>query len=143
MSVAGAPRSLTLAAKPASLRAIVDFLREGALVASLSEQHIGQLDLLIEELILNVCNHAYPGHNPGEVTVTYSIPAPGELSVEVADQGVHFNPLKSDPPDLSLSLEDRPIGGLGIHLVKTLASLLNYRREQCWNRLTFGISASS
>jgi len=106
----------------------MDFLREGALEASLSEQHIGQLDLLIEELILNVCNHAYPGHNPGEVTVMYSIPALGELSVEVADQGVHFNPLKSDPPDLSLSLEDRPILGLGIHLVKTLASSLNYRR---------------
>ena len=142
MSVPGASRSLTIAAKPASLGAVTEFVRKGAWEANLPEARIGEVDLLIDELIMNVCMYAYP-NMPGDVTVTYSVPAPGELSVEVADQGVEFNPLKTEPPDLTLSLEARPIGGLGIYLVKTLARYLTYRREQGWNRLTFGISAGS
>lgn len=143
MSVPGATRSLTIAAKPAPLSAVTEFVRKGALEASLPEARIGELDLLIDELLMNVSIHAYPDDMPGDVTVTYSVPAPGELSVELADQGVEFNPLKTEPPDLTLSLQDRPIGGLGIHLVKTIATSLSYRREQGWNRLTFGISAGS
>jgi serine/threonine-protein kinase RsbW len=80
---------------------------------------------------------------PGGCDLTYSVPAPGELSVEVADQGVEFNPLTAAPPDLTLNLEDRPIGGLGIFLVKKLAPSITYRRDRDWNRLTFGISAGS
>jgi anti-sigma regulatory factor (Ser/Thr protein kinase) len=77
------------------------------------------------------------------VTITYSVPADGELSVEVADQGAEFNPLTAAPPDLNLNLEDRPVGGLGIFLVKAFASSMTYRRDRDWNRLTFGISAGS
>jgi anti-sigma regulatory factor (Ser/Thr protein kinase) len=132
-------RSLTIAAKPASLRTVTEFVRKGAREANLPDERIGELDLLVDELITNVCTHAYPNDRPGEVTVTYSIPAPGELSVEVADQGVEFNPLKVKPPDITLSLEARPVGGLGLHLVKTFAKSLTYRREEGWNRLTFGL----
>ena len=99
----------------------MEFVRAGALEASLPEARIGELDLLIEEIFMNVCCHALSGRQAGVVTLTYSVPAPGELSVEVADQGVEFNPLAAAPPDLTLDLEDRPIGGLGIFLVKTLA----------------------
>jgi anti-sigma regulatory factor (Ser/Thr protein kinase) len=139
LSVPCATRSLTIAAKPASLGAVTEFVRKGALEANLPEERIAELDLLVDELIMNVCTHAYPDGRPGDVTVTYSVPAPGELSVEVADQGVEFNPLKAKSPDLTLSLESRPIGGLGIHLVKTFAKSLTYRREQGWNRLTFAL----
>jgi len=131
--------SLTIAAKPTSLRAVTEFVRKGALEARLPEERIAELDLLVDELIMNVCIHAYPDDRPGDVTVTYSVPAPGELSVEVADRGVEFNPLNAAPPDLTLSLDARPIGGLGIHLVKTFAKSLKYRREEGWNRLTFGL----
>jgi anti-sigma regulatory factor (Ser/Thr protein kinase) len=139
LSVPCATRSLTVVAKPASLGAVTEFVRKGALEANLPEERIAQLDLLVDELIMNVCTHAYPDGRPGDVTVTYSVPGPGELSVEVADQGVEFNPLKVKPPDLALSLEARPVGGLGIHLVKTFAKSLTYRREQGWNRLTFAL----
>jgi serine/threonine-protein kinase RsbW len=136
-------QSLTVAAKPSSLRAVTEFVRQGALQANLPDDRIGALDLLVDEVIMNVCIHAYPDDRSGDVIVTYSVPAPGELSVEVADQGVEFNPLNAEPPDLTVHLEARPIGGLGIHLVKTLAQSLAYRREQGWNRLTFGLSARS
>jgi serine/threonine-protein kinase RsbW len=122
---------------------VTDFVREGALEAKLPEERTGELDLMIEELFMNVCAHAYPQGMPGDVTVAYSVPAAGELSIEVADEGVQFDPLQAEPPDLTLSLEDRPIGGLGIYLVKTLARSLAYRRDQGWNRLTFAVSGSS
>jgi serine/threonine-protein kinase RsbW len=132
-----------MAANTASLRDAIEFVRMGALEASLPEARIGELDLVIEEIFMNVCCYAYPDDRHGVVTLTYSVLAPGELSVEVADQGAEFNPLTAAQPDLTLSLESRPIGGLGIVLVKTLAPSINYRRDRDWNRLTFGISAAS
>ena len=111
--------------------------------ASLGEARAGELDLLIEEIFMNVCCYGYPDGRQGFVTLTYSIPAPGELSVEVADQGAEFNPLTVAAPDLTLNLESRPIGGLGIFIVKTLAPSITYRRDRDWNRLTFAISAGS
>jgi len=141
--VPGATRSLTIAANTASLHAATEFVRTGALEASLPETRIGELDLLIEEIFMNVCRYAYPDGRQGVVTLTYSVPAPGELSVEVADQGAEFNPLTAAPPDSTLNLESRPIGGLGIFLVKALAPSITYRRDRGWNRLTFGISAGS
>ena len=121
----------------------MEFLRTGALEAGLPEARILNLDLLIEEIFMNVCRHGYPDGEEGVVTLTYSVPAPGQLSVEVADQGVEFNPLTAEPPGLTSNLESRPIGGLGIFLVKTLAPFITYRRDRDWNRLTFGMSAGS
>jgi serine/threonine-protein kinase RsbW len=132
-----------MAANTASLHAAMDFVRTGALEACLPEARLGELDLVIEEIFMNVSCHAYPDGRQGVVILTYSVPAPGELSVEVADQGAEFNPLTAVPPNLTLNLEDRPIGGLGIFLVKALASSITYRRDRDWNRLTFGISAGS
>ena len=132
-----------MAANTASLHAAIEFVRTGAREASLPTARIGELDLLIEEIFINVCRYAYRDGRQGAVTLTYSIPAPGELRVEVADHGAEFNPLAAAPPDLTLNLESRPIGGLGIFLVKTLAPSIAYRRDRGWNRLTFGISAGS
>jgi serine/threonine-protein kinase RsbW len=130
-------------ANPASLHAAMEFVRAGALEASLPEGRVGEVDLVIEEIFMNVCCHAYPDGRQGVVTLTYLVPVPGELSVEVADQGAEFNPLTTPPPDLTLNLESRPIGGLGLVLVKTLAPSITYRRDRDWNRITFAISAGS
>ena len=139
----GAPRSVTMAANTASLHTAMEFIRAGAREAGLPDARIGELDLLIEEIFMNVCSHAYSDESQGMVTLTWSIPAPGELSVEVADQGAEFNPLTAPPPDLTLDLESRPIGGLGIFLVKSLAPSIAYRRDRDWNRLTFAMSSGS
>jgi serine/threonine-protein kinase RsbW len=143
VSVPIATRSLSLAANTASLNDAMEFVRTGAVEANLPEARIGELDLLIEEIFMNVCSHGYPEGSRGVVTLTYSVPAPGKLSVEVADQGVEFNPLTAPPPDVTLNLEGRPIGGLGIFLVKRFADFIKYQRDRDWNRLTFGISAGS
>ena len=135
------PQSLTLVAKAESLGPATEFVRKGAREANLPESRIGELDLLIEEILMNVARYAYPKDTPGIVTVSYSIPLPGELALEVGDQGVEFDPLTATPPDLTLDLAQRPIGGLGILLLHSFAKSLTYRREQGWNRLRFGIAA--
>jgi serine/threonine-protein kinase RsbW len=117
----------------------MEFVRTGAAEANLPEGRMGELDLMIEEIFMNVCSHAYLEDTKGVVVLTYSVPAPGELSVEVADQGAEFNPLTAPPPDVTLNLESRPLGGLGIFLVKTLAPSVAYRRDRDWNRLTLHI----
>jgi serine/threonine-protein kinase RsbW len=137
------PKTLTLVAKPESLGAVTEFVSMGAQEAELPELQTRQLELLIEEIFVNISRYSYPENSVGSVTVSYAVPKTGELNVEVGDQGIEFDPLSAPSPDLTLGLEDRPVGGLGILLLKTLAGSLSYRREQGWNRLRFGISAKS
>jgi anti-sigma regulatory factor (Ser/Thr protein kinase) len=139
----GAPQTLTLVAEAGSLDLATEFARKGAREASLPEQRIGELDLLIEEILMNLSLHAYPDGVPGNFTITYSVPERGELRIEFADQGREFDPLVAATPDLTADLSGRPVGGLGIFLIKSFANSLTYRREAGWNRLAFGISADS
>jgi serine/threonine-protein kinase RsbW len=132
---------LTLPAQAESLGTVTHFVREGAREATLPAERLGELDLLVEEIFMNITRHSYPKGSPGPVSIMYSVTGPGELSVEFGDQGVEFNPLTVDPPDLTLDMEHRPIGGLGIFLLRAFAHSLSYRREQGWNRLTFGMSS--
>jgi anti-sigma regulatory factor (Ser/Thr protein kinase) len=124
------PQSITLAAAIGSLKAATEFVRKGAVEAKLPERRIGELDLVVEEILANLSLHAYPDGARGDVTMTYSVPAPGALREEFAVQG-------------TLDLSGRPIGGLGIFLVKSFTDSLTYRREEGWNRLALGISAGS
>ena len=133
---------MTLVAKAESLGPATEFVSKGAREANLPEPRVRELELLIEEIFINVSRYSYPEGAPGVATVTYSIPAPGELAVEVGDQGIAFDPLAASPPDLTLDLMQRPIGGLGILLLKSFAKSVTYRREQGWNRLKFIISAN-
>jgi serine/threonine-protein kinase RsbW len=133
---------LTLVARTESLGPVTEFVRKGAREANLPESHTRELELVIEEVLMNVSRHSYPEGAPGMVTVTYSVPAPGKLAVEVCDQGIEFNPLTAMPPNLTLDLKQRPSGGLGILLMKSFAKSMTYRREQGWNRLTLAISAN-
>ena len=61
--------------------------------------------------------------------------ANGRLSAEVEDDGRPFNPLTAPAPDLTSAVEDRPVGGLGIHLVRSLMEQVDYRRESGKNHL--------
>lgn len=133
---------MTLVAKAESLGPATEFVRKGAREANLQDAQLGELDLLIEEIVMNISRYSYPEGAPGMMIVKWSVPSPGELTVEVGDHGIAFDPLTVDPPDLTLDLALRPVGGLGILLLRSLARSLIYRREDGWNRLTFGISAN-
>lgn len=130
------PSRLTLPASPESLPAFREFVRQGAVGAGIAADQLDQLDLVLEEILINVARYAYaPGQ--GSVDVSYSPDNPGKLRVEIADSGRIFNPLEADPPDLSRGLVDRPIGGLGVFLVRSMVHSIDYRREGDRNILSF------
>ena len=90
--------------------------------------------LAIEELITNCIKYGYDDAAEHFVDIVFSV-RDGALSMEVIDDGHAFNPLEAPPPDLSLAMEDRPIGGLGIHLLRELADGLTYERRNGTNRV--------
>jgi anti-sigma regulatory factor (Ser/Thr protein kinase) len=126
---------LTLPARVESVRAFHRFVRSGAEAVGLDLADMDKLDLVLEEILINIARYAYED-GAGDVQVAYSTEA-GSLLVEVTDQGRSFNPLDAAPPDLALGLADRPIGGLGVLLVRQIVGLLNYRRQGNQNILSF------
>ena len=83
-----------------------------------------KLRLCIEEAVENIVRYAYKG-GQGYVEVGTSV-EDDVLTVVLKDSGVPFNPLAKDDPDITLSVEDRPIGGLGIFLCKKMMDSLEY-----------------
>jgi anti-sigma regulatory factor (Ser/Thr protein kinase) len=134
---------LNLPATISSLRKFTDFIRRGAQAAALAEGQLDRLDLVMEEIVVNVINYAYPEGERGTIEVGYAVEGPGKLFVQVSDTGRAFNPLAKAPPDLRLGLADRPIGGLGIFLVKQFTRSINYSRVDNRNILTFRLETGS
>jgi len=89
---------------------------------------MAELRIVCDEIVSNVIAHAYPEGRPGDIDVRLEL-AGSRLVVTVSDDGVSFNPLAVAPPDTTLPLEHRPLGGLGIHLVRSLTDEATYRRE--------------
>jgi serine/threonine-protein kinase RsbW len=130
-------RRINLPARLDQLGACFAFLHQGSQLAQFGVEDAARLDLLLEELFMNVARHAYPAGCEGSVELSWAVPKPGELLVQISDWGSPFNPLDSSPPDYSRSLADRPLGGMGIHLVKTLADSLEYEWKEGRNLLSF------
>ena len=92
-------------------------------------------NLAIEELVTNCIKYAYDDGNEHIIEIELKLSA-GELVVTVKDDGHPFNPLESAEPDTSLPVEDRQIGGLGIHLLRKMSDRMEYARVESKNQLT-------
>lgn len=130
-------RWLRLPAELASLERFTEFVRAGARDAAVPEHDFPDLELILEEVLVNVFRYAYPEHQAGTVAVGCSMGPADSLQVEVRDRGRAYNPLDAPVPDLTLDVEDRPIGGLGVFLVRQLADSVTYSREDGENVLSF------
>jgi len=96
---------------------------------------IFSLNLALDEVVTNIIRYAHDDGRQHPIVVRLTL-EPGVLTVEVEDDGRAFNPLEAPAPDLHASIEERPIGGLGIHLVRSVMSSVEYRREDGRNMLT-------
>lgn len=95
-----------------------------------------KLRLSIEEAVENVVRYAYEGGIGWLEAGTSLNKDTLILTVELRDAGVPFNPLEREDPDITLSAEEREVGGLGIFLCKQMMDNLNYRYEDGNNILT-------
>lgn len=92
------------------------------------------LNLALEEAVVNVISYAYDeSGQPVELTACVE---GEELMVTIVDHGKPFDPTKVDEPDLDLPIEERPIGGLGVMLVRRIATKVEYKRENEHNVLS-------
>lgn len=101
-----------------------------------------KLGLMLDELLTNVAMHGY-GNQGGPVSVQVDLLAPDSVQVVLRDQGPAFDPTGMPEPDLELALEDRKVGGLGVHFVRRLAQRFSYRRDGDCNEVTLGYSLVS
>ena len=104
--------------------------REWNLSAELSKS----IDMCAEEIFANIVFYAYPEE---QGTLEAQITKNGDkISLRFEDNGIEYNPLEKPDPDITLPPEDRPLGGLGIYMVKQMAENVSYERKKNKNILT-------
>lgn len=91
--------------------------------------------LVIEELVSNVIKYSYDDAELHTIRILVDVGA-GELVIRIFDDGRPFNPLDIPDPDTSLPSAQRPVGGLGLHLVRKMTDSFEYQREHGWNVVT-------
>lgn len=95
---------------------------------------IYQVRLVLDELLTNVISYGFSDDKQHEIEVEMRL-AGSKLLFRIEDDAAPFDPLQANSPDLTSSVEDRAIGGLGIHLVRKLMDLVRYERREGKNQL--------
>ena len=114
--------------QPKEKQRLLRSLQEFAQTQKLPAPVLQAADLALEEHLTNVMNYGYADTRSHEILVRMEI-VDGAFQIEVEDDGQPFNPLARPPVNTSIPLEDRPIGGLGIHLIRQYMDEVAYRRE--------------
>lgn len=101
-----------------------------------SEELVFKVKLVVEELGLNIIDHGY-GNDESQELEFRLIAGDDSVTIEFIDEAKPFNPLTdTPPPDIDAGIEERQIGGLGVHLVRGMMDEVRYAREGNRNRLT-------
>ena len=129
-------RELKLDAVTDNLPQVMSFVDEALEAADCPMKAQMQIDIAVEEIYVNVSSYAYaPGVGP--VTVRIDIAdAPRRAIIVFEDQGVPYDPLAKEDPDVTLSADERQVGGLGIFMAKKSMDEMSYAYENRRNILT-------
>lgn len=125
--------SITLKAEPASLETVTNFVNGFMDNCGYDKKLQSQIDIAVEEIYVNICSYAYP-NDSGDVTVEIAGEG-GRLTLTFADSGFEYNPLEKEDPDITLSAEERKVGGLGVYMVKQIMDEVTYQRTDGKNVL--------
>lgn len=132
---ATAPLALTFADRIEDIPRVIAAAEAFCTEHGVPPRVFGNVQLALDEWLANVINYAWAGDGPhrGDLSLTL---ADGRLTLEIHDDGPAFNPLERAAPDLDSPLEDRAVGGLGIHLIRSVMDEVRYRRDGGRNVLT-------
>lgn len=121
---------------------LVTFVEGACKAVHMDEATSFNVSLAVEEAVVNVMRYGYPKGSKGEVHVK-TFACDSRLTFEISDDGKPFDPTIVEDPDMSLSARQRPIGGLGIYLMRQFMDTMNYRREGDRNVLTLSKNLNS
>jgi serine/threonine-protein kinase RsbW len=97
------------------------------------------LNLVIEEALSNIIFYAFADKDPHKIKISISL-FKNRLEIKISDDGIPFNPLLQQQPDITLTAKDRPVGGLGIFLISRIMDKVHYTRQNNHNILTLNKS---
>ena len=119
-----------------SLPEVVAFVEEELHKAGCPVRTVRQVNVAVEEVFINIASYAYHPE-PGNATIRCTLEdAPLRITIQFLDRGRPYNPLDREPPDTTLPLEEREVGGLGILLVRGSMSEVAYEYKDGVNVLT-------
>jgi len=96
----------------------------------------------MDEILTNIISYGYKDNREHYIDIYVHIEN-NIIKIVIEDDAIAFNPLLAPPPDLTIPLEERPIGGLGIYLVKTSVNTIDYARENGRNILSMTMDLSA
>lgn len=128
MSAEGASVEIVLKNRAEERPRLVEALGKFAQEHQLATTVVQASDLALEEHLTNILNYAYEDDCLHEIRVRLALDR-DSLTIEVEDDGKPFNPLGRSDVDTTAPLEGRPIGGLGIHLIRKFMDDVQYRRQ--------------
>ncbi|MBR4379466.1 MAG: ATP-binding protein, partial [Prevotella sp.] len=127
--------TLTLKNNVKEVVKLTAFIKQVTEQLQIDKELASQLRLAVEEAVVNVIDYAYPAEKEGEIEVR--VMSDGSIiKFVIIDSGGAFDPTAKEKADITLSAEDRQIGGLGLLLVRELMDSINYEREGGKNILT-------
>ena len=127
--------TLTLSNDVKEVATLSSFIKDVMARLNIGKPLASKLRLALEEAVVNVMEYAYPVGTKGDVSIR--VTSDGErLRFVISDSGISFNPTEASRADTTLSAEERPVGGLGILLVRELMDSINYERTEGKNVLT-------
>lgn len=129
-------KSITVEAKIENVDKVTEFVNEVLEEKDCPLKVQMQLDVAIDEIFGNIAYYAY-GKGSGNATIQIEMEDnPPKITLTFIDQGIPYNPLENKDQDITLDIEDREIGGLGIFLVKKTMDELSYEYADGQNILT-------
>ena len=114
---------------------LAGFVEQACEAAGIDMAGTMSVNLALEEAVVNVMNYAYPPDGYGEVDIE-AVVDDEWLTFIVSDSGIPFDPTAQSDVDTTLTAEERQIGGLGIHIVRTIMDRIDYKRVGEKNVLT-------
>jgi serine/threonine-protein kinase RsbW len=127
-------RLLAVPGEAAQLPRLTGFLREFWADAALPATAALPFELALEELFTNIVRHGTPAGTVAQVEVALAL-ADSRLTMTIEDDGRPFDPLALPAPDVTSELEARPVGGLGVFLVRQMMDGVSYHRVGARNRI--------
>ncbi len=133
-SYIGEPDEITVDNEVGEISKVIEFVSAKAEKLPFSFKDKNQIEVAIDEIISNIVHYAY-GEGKGKAVIKLESDESG-MSIIVEDEGIPYNPLEKEDPDITLSADERGIGGYGIFIVKKVMDDIKYEHRDGRNILT-------